>query len=187
MPAGLLWPSQSYPWWGDNFIAFKTQAEMESSFFYQMSLGPTREFWTCPNLEPLGYPYPPYNQGNEWWLETGYNFLTDGLRSGGNFWGATHTESHAPQRVSDPGEWNLAHDVIHAEDQGGGMWRISEGGHLEGGGAYWRYYPDAANQVSIITTTKPAGAPQLFNDGSGRWAELSEMTKNDAWGYWVYR
>jgi hypothetical protein len=29
----------------------------------------------------------------------------------------------------------------------------------------------------------------MFNDGGGRWYDMDDpqMTKNSAWGYWVYR
>jgi prepilin-type N-terminal cleavage/methylation domain-containing protein len=200
-PGGLL----AFGKLGDNFIRFGSEDQMKGSFFYEVARGPARKFWTCPNLEPLSYPYPAYPHDNSWYLETGYNFLTDGDRTGANFHGATHPESHAPQRMDDPGEWNLAHDNVSAypfPQRGPGIWRVGTVGHLEGGGSYWSYrrnpnWTDAAcnnnpggcytNDGPWFTTIKPAGATQLFNNGSARWADLSEMTKNDAWGMWVYR
>jgi len=179
----------SHPYLDAAVVHFKTQQEMEGSFIYQMSQGLNRRVWTCPNLEPLGFPYPYYFWNNVWYLESGYGFCADGGRTGKNFYPGILPASHAPQSPEDPGEWNLAHDILHATDMGGGFWRLGEVGHLEGGGAYWRYAADLAVSNSITVQNKPAGGTQLFNDGSGVWAEMDDpdMSKNDAWGYWVYR
>jgi len=172
-------------------IFFSSKQEMESSFYYQMSIGPNRNAWTCPGLEPLGFTHAPYAHPstNEWWLESGYGFCADGGRTGLNFFPGYLPAPHAPQSVEDPGEWNLAHDIIYADDLGNGMWSVRASGHLEGVGAFWGDNPTGTDSgVSyLIGPTKPAGGTQLFNDGGARWAEIDEMTRCDAWGYWVYQ
>ena len=77
--------------------------------------------------------------------ESGYGFCADGGRTGLNFYPGLLPEPHAPQRPEDPGEWNLAHDIMQVSNLGGGMWLLGSLGHLEGGGAYWSYYPDLNN------------------------------------------
>jgi prepilin-type N-terminal cleavage/methylation domain-containing protein len=169
---------------------FETEQDLLNSWVYQMSIGENRKAWTCPNLEPLGFPFPPYLSSGRWYLETGYGFCADGSRTGRSFWGAPRDpEPRAPQSPDDPPHWNLAHDILHAQDLGGGRWRLGEVGHLEGGGAYWRYAEDLRVSDAYIGYLKPAGATQLFNDTSGRWVEMDDpdMRIADAWGYWVYR
>jgi prepilin-type N-terminal cleavage/methylation domain-containing protein len=182
---GMMWPHAT-SWLISGVVYFKDQLEMEGSFYYNMSIGPNRDVWTCPGLEPLGFPYPPYFSNGRQYLEVGYFFLCDGGRSGLNFYPGILPESHAPERVEDPGEWTLAADVIRSEYQGGNQWLTGEAGHLEGGGGHWAYSQDLTG-APVKIFVKPEGGNQLFNDGSARWAQIEEMTKNDAWGWWVYR
>lgn len=179
--------------WNQHLISgvvyFTTQRALETSFYYQNSIGPNRGAWTCPGLEPLNFPYPPYQSSGVWYLEVGYFFLCDGGKTGLNWYNGSspvHPESHAPERVEDPGEWNLVADVVRTTDLGYGNWRTGEAGHLEGGGGHFAYSQDLS-APPVILNVKPEGGNQLFNDGSGRWAQFEEMTKNDAWGYWVYQ
>jgi len=186
-------------------IYFKNQQEMRSSPFYLWSIGTNRRFWTCPNLEPLGYPYPPYFSNGRQYLETGYDFCTDGGDTGLNWlgWAETGKESHAPVGPDSPGEWNLAHDPVGGTFGGtyGGVVPPSLGtaGHIEGGGGHWGYAREVNEGIpgGVAITAYPAGGNQLFNDGSARWADFSELTP--VWGrpdqiipaisgsYWLYR
>ena len=182
-------------------IYFHTAEEAKASPFYQWSgYGPDWDFlwytnnpnpsytkkeaWTCPNMVPLGFPYPPYFWDSVVYLEMGYGYCGDGSKSGLP-WGHTSTlPNHAPSGPADPGEWNLMHDIVYAEHFGGTNWSSGDVAHVEGGGAYWRY-SGGLRVDPVKGNVAPAGGNQLYNDGSGAWAGIEEMT--ELWGWWVYR
>ena len=186
---GVMWPNSGNSWLNPHTSYYWTQQEREASFYYQMSIGPSRKVWTCPGLEPLGYPYPPYFSNGRYYLESGYDFYADGGRSNLNFYPGYLPEPHAPQRIEDPGEWNLTADTLKCEDMGNGIWRVWGVGHLSSSsGGYWSYQASLTTPTFLFTD-KPAGGNQMFNDGGGRWYDMDDpqMTKNSAWGYWVYQ
>lgn len=185
-------------------LYFKTREELLGSAFYQISTN--RQFWTCPNLEPTGFsgfappgpaPWRYWEQNGRWLLKTGYYFLTDGGATGRNWfgWHMMGNEPHAPVGPDSPPQWNLANDVTN------GIFGCGVGGlaapsvgttaHLEGGGGHWAV--TAGYRIEAF----PDGGNQLFNDGSGRWAQFSELTP--VWGnshevptgcggdYWLYQ
>ena len=151
-------------------------------------------FVTCPNLAKLGHPYPAYFNAGLYVLEMGYGYCGDGTASGANWRGwplpNPYPESHAPVGPSDPGEWNLMHDLVYAYDYGDGIVRVADVAHLEGGGGWWRYAGGQFAGAGFYGNTgtnkrEPAGGNQLYNDGSVIWANFNEMVQ--IWGYWVYR
>ena len=194
------------PYLQPDVIYYPSQSELTGSAVYQLSQGVSRRFWTCPNLEPTGFSgldppgMPPryWTQNNRWLLKTGYYFLTDGGNTGNNWFGwnfINGSEPHAPVGPDSPAHWNLGNDVTN------GIFGCSVSGlvppsigttaHVEGGGGHWT--PTAGYRRADY----PAGGNQLFNDGSGRWADFSELTP--VWGnssevptgcggdYWLYQ
>ncbi len=197
----VMWPGAT-SYLTPSPIYYKDLAEMEGSIFYLWSIGPNRKFWTCPNLEPKGFPYPPYFSNGRQYLETGYHFLTDGGKTGLNWFG-WNREPHAPVGPESPGEWNLANDptsgIFKGSYQGQVAPSLGTAAHVEGSGGHWGYELEVRFGIpgSDRITAWPAGANQLFNDTSARWAEFSELTP--VWGrpdqilpgiggtYWLYQ
>ena len=186
---GVMWPGTGNSWLNPHTAYYWTPEARKASFYYQMSIGINRKVWTCPGLEPLGYPYPPYYTTPYYYLESGYDFYADGGRTNLNFYPGILPEPQAPQSIEDPGEWTLVADTLKCADLGNGIWRVGGVGHLNSGTGYWAYQASLITPTSLVSTDKPAGGNQMFNDGGGRWYDMDHplMSKNSAWGYWVYR
>ena len=200
---GLIWGGVAL---NDKTIYFATEAEATAfPFFEWFGYGRDWDFlwWTytndpdwdrnsfvtCPNLAVLGHPAPSYWSNDKIYLELGYGYCGDGSASGAPFYcypdpTPPYPESHAPVGPSDPGDWNLMHDMTLATDYGSGVISSRNVAHVEGGGGRWG---DAVNFVGrdVGGNGPPAGGNQLYNNGSVSWADISEMTKFRE--YWVYK
>ena len=105
----------------------------------------------------------------------GYQYLGDGLQysvDGKRLnWHGWKEKSHAPMGPDDPPQWALFSDWVYQWIEGT-QWMLRKAGHAEGGGG-------VTHDLVGITTTgspiDPAGGNQLFNDGSARWVDFSEM------------
>ena len=79
---GVMWPGTGNSWLNPHTAYYWTPEARKASFYYQMSIGINRKVWTCPGLEPRGYPYPPY-----FWDRRNYNgpkWRGDGAGQGSN-------------------------------------------------------------------------------------------------------
>jgi len=154
-------------------------------------IAPNRGFWACPNLVAAGGVHPFYYNENwkTWDLQMGYQFFMDGARTGLN-WSGWSRDSHAPAGPEAPGSWALAADWVYRVRQGGTLWARQVGHLTDGTGRSMT----AANNHVIGVDKDVEGGNEVFNDGSGRWAQFGEMDRvwsiggATEWGqWWVYQ
>ena len=180
---------------------FSTEEEMKRFRFYEW-FEKNSPFWMCPNMafsELVGMCRPYFTSGM-WNLKPGYEYGGDGADTGYNWPGWTQ-EPHAPKGPADPGGWNLMNDYnafSNNEYFGSGEgWRTATVAHVEGGGSNVSWGGEGPFGWYDTTSDLPSlGGNQLFNNGSVRWADFSELdlvarlpgSGLPAWGYWwLYR
>jgi prepilin-type N-terminal cleavage/methylation domain-containing protein len=178
---------------------FGTQSQMEEFPLYQYHR--TDRFWSCPNIVDApadpDVPPAPYHSAPYWRLVPGYHYSGNGGNQNLN-WTGWNSDPHAPGSVADPPQWNLIHDWVylqpgyHLRVGSPNGWYANFAGHVGGGGGVFYFYGPPGTFGTTQGAFTPAGGNQLFNDGSGRWAQFSEMSP--VWQaasiyrmYWVYQ
>jgi prepilin-type N-terminal cleavage/methylation domain-containing protein len=138
--------------------------------------------WTCPDRPPLSVtavnvPLPAYDAGGNQYL-LGYQYF-GGSSSGGWLWssgvaGQTF-QFHSPIKLGNAKPyWALAADVICNYNKNGNW-----AGQVD---------PNVANQNFMahvpphVKGGKPAGANELFCDGSASWCQWQTMSEFSDWG-----
>ncbi len=161
---------------------FSTEEEMKRFRFYEW-FEKNSPFWMCPNMafsEAVGV-CGTYFANGYWNLMPGYQYLGDGADTGYNWTGWTQ-EPHAPKGPADPGGWNLMHDYNIFTNKAyfgigdGQGWRTHTVAHVEGGGSNVNWGGEGPFGLYDTTSDLPSlGGNQLFNNGSVRWADFSEL------------